>query len=168
MKLGRWDNVLALHDVRNIMGNFKFLRREKIQKNWAYHSNQRAKYSHKQTCYLPGVSPARIRTQIRLLGLLLRTSFEKTSPGGVKYEPWTSAPLSLSSVYSVICTLTRYTWPVNAGNVQFHPRVTQVWESFSIIRCSYVHTPSRAICTCILCASLLKWLTSDYWQPEAL
>ena len=47
-----------------------------------HHDDRRAKYSHKQTCYLPGVSPARIRTQIRLLGLLLRTSLWKTSPGG--------------------------------------------------------------------------------------
>ena len=77
-------------------------------------------------------------------------------------------PLSHRTVKSVMCALTRYGSLVSVGKVQSRPRVTQAWESFSRIRCRYVHTPSRAICTCTLCASLLKWLTSDYWQPEAL
>ena len=60
----------------------------------------------------------------------------------VKYDLEQVLPLSLSSVKGVICTLTRYGWLVSVGNVQSHPRVTQVWESFSRFRRSYVHTPS--------------------------
>jgi hypothetical protein len=51
----------------SLHGKILFWWTDKIQKNQGYHDDRRAKHSYKQTCYLPGVSPAGIRTQNRLL-----------------------------------------------------------------------------------------------------
>ena len=67
----------------SIYGKILFLWTYKIQKKQGYHDDRRAKHSYRQTCYLPGVSPAGIRTQNRLVVFNNVGSSQKLVPGDI-------------------------------------------------------------------------------------
>ena len=58
-----------LRGMVNSWQNFYFDGQIRYRKSKRYHDDRRAKYSHKQTCYLPGVSPPGFKPGISSRGL---------------------------------------------------------------------------------------------------
>ena len=86
----------------SIHGRILFWRTCKIQKKQGHHSNQRAKYSHKQTCYLPGVSPLGFEPRFSFWPFYLGLALKKLVPGEGR-SSWWLVPILSSSAFVLRC-----------------------------------------------------------------